>query len=433
MRILLATDHYPPFIGGAHRQVALLGQELSTRGHDVEVVTTRQPDLAKRERQGAVGVHRLLQVRSLLRRPRDTSIQHYHPPFADPLVAWQIRRLVRDFEPDIVHAYGWISFSCTLGLVGTRIPMIVSVRDYAYSCPTRTMVYNSGPCDGPAFSKCLGCASRHYGVAKGHLATTGIWAHRARLRNRVRGVHSISSYVQSITRRDFLTNGHDATHRPVVEAVIPSFRTDVQKHSIDVTPYLDQLPDEPFILFVGAIRRVKGVDELLAAYESLSSPPPLVVLGTLERDSPRAFPDGVHVVQDFPHDAVLATMDRCLFAAFPSLWPEPLGSVVHEAMSRGVAVIGTKPSGHEDMIVDGETGYLVPCGDVHALAAAMQALIDDPIACGRFGQAGLIRSRLFTAAETLPQFESLYREVITESELAREGGVLQHGHVSGGE
>jgi glycosyltransferase involved in cell wall biosynthesis len=176
---------------------------------------------------------------------------------------------------------------------------------------------------------------------------------------------------------------------------------------------------------VGALRRVKGIVELLAAYESLIDPPPLVLIGTLERDTPRELPEGVHVVGDFPHDAVLAAMDRGLFAVFPSLWPEPLGSVVHEAMSRGLAVIGTRPGGHEDMIDDDETGLLVPRGDVGALADAMRELLDDPAKRVRLGESALLRSRLFTVAETLPQFESLYREVV--------GGISQtNGNASNG-
>ena len=39
MRILLDSDHYPPFIGGAHGQTQLLGSELHRRGHDVNIAT----------------------------------------------------------------------------------------------------------------------------------------------------------------------------------------------------------------------------------------------------------------------------------------------------------------------------------------------------------------------------------------------------------
>ncbi len=96
----------------------------------------------------------------------------------------------------------------------------------------------------------------------------------------------------------------------------------------------------------------------------------------------------------------------------PSLWPEPLGSVVYEGMSRGKAVIGTTPGGHTDMIVDGVTGLLVPPGDVDALRTAMQTLLDDPELCVRYGQAGQERGRMFTAEVNVPRFEQLYRQLI---------------------
>ena len=169
------------------------------------------------------------------------------------------------------------------------------------------------------------------------------------------------------------------------------------------------------MLFVGALRLVKGLKPLLAAYEQLEAPPPLVLIGTVEADTPREFPPGVVVLEKFPHAAVMAAWDRCLFGVLPSLWPEPLGSVVYEGMSRGKAVIGTTPGGHTDMIVDGESGYLVPAGDVPALAEAMRRLIAQPELRERFGRAGRKRSRLFTAAEAVPHFEQVYRRLATDA------------------
>ena len=70
----------------------------------------------------------------------------------------------------------------------------------------------------------------------------------------------------------------------------------------------------------------------------------------------------------------------------------------------------------------------VPAGmrsDVGALADAMRELLDDPAKRVRLGESALLRSRLFTVAETLPQFESLYRKVV--------GGISQtNGNASNG-
>jgi len=131
----------------------------------------------------------------------------------------------------------------------------------------------------------------------------------------------------------------------------------------------------------------------------------------MERDTPSELPLGVLMLRDFPHEAVMAAWERSLFGVIPSMWPEPLGSVVYEGMSRAKAIIGTTPGGHTDIIVHGETGLLVPLGDVAALVDAMQRLISQPDLCDQLGRAGRLRSRLFTADVAVPQFERLYSQV----------------------
>ncbi len=126
---------------------------------------------------------------------------------------------------------------------------------------------------------------------------------------------------------------------------IPSFQTEAPlapiAESAETDRWLERLPEEPFILFVGAFRKVKGLETLFEAYERLSSPPPLVLLGTFERDSPAQLPPQALVLADVPHDVVMAAWDRAMFGVMPSLWPEPLGSTVVEGMMRGRPVIGT--------------------------------------------------------------------------------------------
>ena len=93
---------------------------------------------------------------------------------------------------------------------------------------------------------------------------------RSLLQHKVRGIHSISAYVQAIMRRDF--QGDQRTNA-IAEAIIPSFREDdADQHSsadAQIQSYLDRLPTEKFILYVGALRRVKGVSQLLTAYARL--------------------------------------------------------------------------------------------------------------------------------------------------------------------
>jgi glycosyltransferase involved in cell wall biosynthesis len=414
LKILLASDDYPPFIGGAQRQAQFLAQELSRRGHTVKVATVWHGGFPELEEQAGVQVYRLKQLRTwgpwapADRKPR------CQPPYPDPVTIHGLRRLIEQFHPDVIHSDGWISYSCAAALTGKHIPLLLSARDYGYFCANQTLVMGSQQvCSGPALGKCLSCAAQHYGAPKGWIAAASLWLGRSLLKRKVGGLHSISTYVRQVHRQYFW--GEEGWQPGVIEAVIPSFREDDPgpPAGLDALSqgYVDQLPRQPFILFVGALRQVKGVQQLLDAYQRLIAPPPLVLIGTHASDSPTFFPHGVSVLKNFPHPAVMEAWQRCLFGVIPSLWPEPLDSVVYEGMSKGKAMIGATPGGHTDMIVPGQTGLLVPAGDVPALTAAMQRLIDDPRLCQRLGQAALERASAYTAGVAVAQFEELYQRL----------------------
>ena len=266
MRILLASDHYPPFIGGAHRQTQLLGRELHARGHQVAVTTGWHPGLPAQEDDHGVPVYRFRQLRTWGEHQATQLQQRHQPPFPDPLEAAELRKLVDKFQPDVIHTYGWISYSVAAALTKRDIPLLLSARDYGYSCATRSLVYRGvEPCSGPAFWKCLTCAQTLYGIGKGVTAVLGVAGGGELLRRKVTGIHSISTYVQEIVRRDFLgedenkpgQGAHEGAPWPI-EAIIPSFREDDEEAESDdaaIHEYLAQLPEEPYILFVGALRR----------------------------------------------------------------------------------------------------------------------------------------------------------------------------------
>jgi glycosyltransferase involved in cell wall biosynthesis len=413
MRILLATDHFPPFIGGAHRQAQLLAREMSARGHRVAVATPWHGGLQRREQGDGFVIHRVRQLRTAL--PplvRDTE-QRHQPPFPDPVTVLGLRRLIAEFDPELIHAYGWIAFSVAASLGRRKIPLLISARDYGYFCATRTLLQKGTPCSGPAPLKCLACAGEYYGAPKGWLAAIGVAVSKPLLRRKMAGLHSVSAYVEEVTTEHLLD---PRPQRNLPQTVIPSFQVDRAEEppgdAAAIESRLSRLPATPFVLFVGAFRKVKGLETLFAAYARLPSPPPLVLMGTFERDSPLDFPADAIVLTDVPHEVVMAAWDRALFGVMPSLWPEPLGGTVAEAMSRGRPVIGTRIGGHAEML-DETTGILVPQGDPAALATAMVKLIDDPELREKLGRTARERARGFSASSTVPRFEETYRTMIS--------------------
>ena len=90
-------------------------------------------------------------------------------------------------------------------------------------------------------------------------------------------------------------------------------------------------------------------------------------------------------VADVP--AALATRGM-LFHARPD---EPLGMVLIEAMAGGLPVVAPASAGPAEIVVDGETGFLYPPGDVDAAAAAVERIASDPALAARLGAAGRVR------------------------------------------
>lgn len=406
-RILLVTDAYAPLIGGADRAVEAIAGELQARGHTVAVATAWQDGVPEHEVRDGIEVHRLRDLTSRVPWVSEDPYKHVPPPFPDPEAVVRFRRLVGRFRPDLVQSYGWLTYSCAAALAGTGVPLVLSLRDYGNFCALRTLFHmDREPCSGAAPLKCLRCSANHYGRVKGAVAAAGVLGGRRLVARPARGVQSNSEYMRSVAWRELLGGRVRFAPGSPVDVVVPPFHTTSPEGPPDAA-ILERLPDS-YILFVGAFRMVKGVKVLLEAYGRLTDPPPLVMIGTREVDTPASFPPGVVALGPVPHATVMAAWDRALFGVFPSVCPEPFGIVVHEAMSRGRAVIGTAPGGHGEMIADGECGLIVPSGEAGALAEAMRRLIDDPALRERFGAAAAERAARFSTEHWVARLEALF-------------------------
>ena len=141
--------------------------------------------------------------------------------------------------------------------------------------------------------------------------------------------------------------------------------------------------DPPYVLFAGRLSPEKGVLELVEAANGL----PLVVAG----DGPLRdrVPQARGVLPRAELDALLA---GAAVVAVPSR-REGFGLVAAEAMAHGKPVVASAVGGLLDLVVDGETGLLVPPGDVAALRAALERLLGDAQLRRRLGAAGRARAR----------------------------------------
>jgi glycosyltransferase involved in cell wall biosynthesis len=98
-----------------------------------------------------------------------------------------------------------------------------------------------------------------------------------------------------------------------------------------------------------------------------------------------------------------------------------LPNVLVEAQSQALACLSTDVSGVPELIVDSETGRLVPPGDVPALVTALAALIADPAERARLGQAGQVRvQQAFSHREGAVRLAALFGLPATSTAMAAE-------------
>jgi glycosyltransferase involved in cell wall biosynthesis len=152
---------------------------------------------------------------------------------------------------------------------------------------------------------------------------------------------------------------------------------------VDLPAEVGAEAEPPEVLYAGRLSAEKGVLDLVAAADGI----PLVVAG----DGPlRA---RVPQARGFvPHDELQELYARAAVVACPS-HREGFGVACLEAMAHGRPVVAGDVGGLRDLVVDGETGYLVRPRDVPALRAALEGLLADGDLRRRLGAAGRERAR----------------------------------------
>ena len=330
MRVLMLTQSYAPIVGGIEHMVESIGTELAKRGHDVAVATLRQPqsEPVGSEEVPVFGLG--TSVHSLPGLRLDEERRHA-PPGPDPRATRELRRLIRRFRPDVVHAHDWLIHSYLPLDRRSSVGLVLSMHDYGLTCATMRFMHKGSVCSGPGNIKCFRCACDEYAsVAKGGSAAVGTRLFEGRVRNHVDVLLPVSTAV-----RDLCRLGPEDVHR-----VIPNFVLDPPPPLQD-EPELAQLPDEPFVLYFGDVSEEKGVHHLVAAHRELDDPPPLVLIG---RRIPGEVEDttGARALGRMSHRLVLEALRHSLFTVAPSIWSDPFPLVALEAAAAGKPTIASQ-------------------------------------------------------------------------------------------
>lgn len=397
MRVLMVnTFHHRR--GGDATYALSLSALLAGAGHDVVPLAMRHPDNEPSEWERWFVPW--IDFRALDGwRPRLRALANFvHNREAGRAAEALIRRI----RPDVVHlqhVHHHLTPAVVAPAVRAGIPVVWTVHDYELICPSAHLFANGAPCED--------CRGHRY--------------HRAVVRRCKRDdraisvlaavektMHVLGGLWSRIDR--FLCPSRYLADRLVAFGV-PADRVHWQPNFV-ATPPPASAPGAGWI-YAGRLSEEKGVRVLVEAARRLPGHR-LVICGSgpLEpelRHRARDLPD-VQFLGHVPAEELARRLQDAAVAVVPSLWPENLPYAVAEAQAAGRGVVASRIGGVPEMIDDGVDGVLVEPGDAIALANAVGALLDDPIATRRLGAAGWRRVSVAMAPEPhLRQIEGHYR------------------------
>jgi glycosyltransferase involved in cell wall biosynthesis len=388
MRILFATEYYPPFApGGSSWSIAALAEALARRGHQVSVVTPNY-GAAKREEMTGVSVVRF----PFWRRLNPGASLAPTRALVSPRFHFRLSRAVaaeaRRMGADVIHAQD------KHALVGSFLaaramgrPVFLTLRDTGLICPIVTCLLSHefvpGDCSAVKLQReCAGFFLDHY-VRGGLIRRARVRVNLALLYadarvkkfllGRLDGLVSVSQGLLEI----YLRAGRGRRETARVVYTLPPDGAPADAALVHALRARHGLDGRKAVLYVGKLSLGKGGPVFLKAVERVGAARPDTVFLVVGPDRPPGLAAAdIRWLGRLNHPELLALYQAVDLVVLPSVGPEALSRVPLEAATAGRPTIGARAGGIPEEIVDGETGLLVERNDAAALARAMLHLFD---------------------------------------------------------
>jgi N-acetyl-alpha-D-glucosaminyl L-malate synthase BshA len=363
-----------PTVGGSGAVAAELGKQLARRGHKVHFVSYRVPF-----RLGG------FQENILFHEIDVTAYSLFEYPPHDLALAAKMAEVARDHHLDLFHVHYAIPHAIAgylaQQMLGDAAPRLVTTLH--------------------------GTDVTLVGQDRSFFEITRFGIERSN------GVTAVSEFLRRMTLEEF------AVHNAI--DVVPNF-VDLAKHCAGPsTPDRSAFaqPEERILLHMSNFRPVKRVVDIVRIFERVRRELPAVLLMVgdgPERASAQALARRLGVADKVRFLGRQDTIEDITAVADLYLLPselESFGLSALEAMACGVPVIGSDAGGLPEVVSHGETGYLLPVGDIEGMASRALELLRDPVLHKRMAQAARARvAQYFDSEKIVTQYEQVYERVL---------------------
>ncbi len=362
-----------PSVGGSGVLASALGEELAKRGHDVHFISYERP----------------------FRLPADAPRLHFHPvvindydlfKYPDYTLPLSVKmaEVSQKHGLDLLHVHYAVPHATAAILARSMLPPGNRLRVVTTLHGTDTTLLGRDAGYGPAILHALNCSD---------------------------AVTAVSEFLKGESQRLLAFNGPvDVIHNFFAPRPPQRTREEVRRE-------LGVGPDEVLLFHSSNLRPLKRVDLVLEAVSLLKTTTPfklLVLAGGsftpfMEQARKLGLEDNLIVRENV--NAIEDQLQAADLGVFASDTESFCLSIL-EAMCFRCPSVATRVGGIPELVEEGTTGVLVPSGDAHALATALDSLIVNP--SRRLTMGGLAQIRAherFSSEAIVPQYEALYRRV----------------------
>ena len=392
------TERY--FSGGLANYVYRIARALVSRGHEVHVITFSEEEPAEFDYKG-IGVCRINNNRKTIAWLNRLSFGKLRSSMK--LVALSLEFYTKLKELHRRHPFDLVQYSNynSGGLVSSLlldVPFLLRISTYT-----------------PVWHECLG-------VRRTTDMKAVEWLERLQLRV------SRNIYAPSMTLKRMLEEQTPARNIRVVRT--PFF---IETESWDSSLYVSELQGKPYLLFFGRYQLHKGIHILAQAlphfFKNIDGCSAVFVgmdIATPLAPSMRQYvsaicgeyADRLIFIGQIPHEQLYPVISGARLVVLPSLI-DNMPNACLEAMALGKPVVGTRGASFEEMIRDGETGFLVPAGNAGALADTLCSAWRDP-RLDEIGSAAAVAVQAYAPEETVQAFLDYAQEIITRRRTCRQ-------------
>lgn len=417
MKICFVTNYLPGYhkTWGGAEQASLTALELLVKeGHCVDVLTTKLISNPQSNEGFNIFTISVLEDYPLIKKIAMGFKRWFPFDFVSYIFAV---KALRKLQPNVLHLHNFdvLSFSMIASARKLNIPIVLSIYDYWYFCPRRTLLKAEGEIcrefHGPFCTDCLGLKR-------------GDYLRRLFLHFRKRFFDLFLNKVDA-----FIVLSRSST------GILKGYGIDKEKiHVIPLPLYKKVKPsrfgnisEEDTILFVGWLYPHKGLHVLLRAMPQILREVPdakLCVIGTGREGTygeeieklirELKLEKHVNLVGKVSHEEVERFLQKTGVVVIPEQWENMSPLVLAESMIFGKPVVASRIGGIPEFIEDAQSGFLVTPGDSYDFAKKVIWLLQNRQEAREMGKkAQETASRIFGEEKFLDDLLIFYKKLVS--------------------